>query len=151
MKKSITSNNKAESKKSELSRELILKVLHSEMIDFIKKYNEIDKMQNLPVEVNDLMESHFSNVASIMRKFMTSSFKTKTGRPKNQDIREYFRNEVILFQIKNSGSKQFPTEKAFFKQLDQLNAELHKEKQRPIVIDSKTFTNFKKEWREGLF
>jgi hypothetical protein len=121
------------------------------MIDFIKKYNEIDKMQNLPVEVNDLMESHFSNVASIIRKFMTSSFKTKTGRPKNQSIREYFRNEVILFQIKNNGSKQFPTEKAFFKQLDQLNAALYKENQRPIVIDSKTFTNFKKEWIEGLF
>lgn len=151
MKKSLTSNSEADSKKSELSRVLILKVLHAEMIAFIKEYNKLDKKLNLPVEVNDLITNHFSNVASIIREFMMSSFKTKTGRPKNQDSREYFRNEVILFQIKNNGAKQFPTERAFFAQLDQVNAARYKEKQRPINIDSKTFNNFKKEWKEGLF
>lgn len=151
MKKSISSIGGSESEKSEINRQLILKDLHSEMLDLIKRFNTIDKKHELPVEVSVLISSHFSNVAVIIREFMILSFKTKTGRPKNQNIREYFREEVILFQIKNNGSKQFPTEKAFFKQLDQLNAELHKEKQRPIVIDSKTFANFKKEWREGLF
>ena len=151
MKKFISSIGGFKSEKSEINRQLILKDLHSEMLDLIKRFNTIDKKHEVPVEVSDLISSHFSNVAVIIREFTILSFKTKTGRPKNQNIREYFRGEVILFQIKNNGSKQFPTEKAFFKQLDQLNAELHKEKQTPIVIDSKTFANFKKEWREGLF
>ena len=151
MKESISSIGGFESEKSEVNRELILKVLHSEMLDLIKRFNTIDKKHELPVEVSDLISSHFSNVAAIIREFMILSFKTKTGRPKNQNIREYFREEVILFQIKNKGKKQFPTEKDFFNQLAKLNADLYKEKERRILIDSKTFANFKKEWREGLF
>jgi len=151
MKKSISSIGGFEYEKSEVNRELILKVLHSEMLDLIKRFNTIDNKHELPVEVSDLISSHFSNVAEIIKEFMILSFKTKTGRPKNQNIREYFREEVILFQIKNKGKKRFPTEKDFFNQLAELNAELYKEKQRPIVIDSKTFANFKKEWREGWF
>ena len=151
MKKSISSIGGSESEKSEINRQLILKDLHSEMLDLIKRFNTIDKKHELPVEVSVLISSHFSNVAAIIREFMILSFKTKTGRPKNQNIREYFREEVILFQIKNKGKKQFPTEKEFFNQLAELNAALYKLKERPIVIDSKTFANFKKEWREGWF
>ena len=151
MKKAISSIGGIESEKSEVNRELILKDLHSEMLVLIKRFNTIEKEHELPVEVRDLISSHFSNVEAIIREFMILSFKTKTGRPKNQSIREYFREEVILFQIKNKGKKQFPTEKDFFNQLAELNAELYKEKERPILIDSKTFANFKKEWREGLF
>ena len=151
MKKSISSIGKFEFEKSEVNRELILNVLHSEMLDLIKRFNTIDKKYELPVEVSDLISSHFSNVEAIIREFMILSFITKTGRPKNQIIREYFRNEIILFQIKNHGKKEFPTEKDFFNQLAEVNSKLYKINERSIVIDSKTFANFKKEWREGLF
>jgi len=137
--------------KSNLNRELICKTLHSKMINFAKTYNDIDKKNKLPPDLDLLVQAHFSEVSSIIRQFMCNSFNTKSGRPRDQIAREYFRIEVHAFQIKNKGSKRFPSEKIFFKQLDAVNAELHKNKQEEIKLDSKTFTNFKREWKDGTF
>jgi len=137
--------------KSNFNRELIFKTLHSEMINLVKNYNDIDKKNKLPTDLDLLIQAHFSEVSRIIIQFMCNSFNTKSGRPRDQIAREYFRIEVHAFQIKNKGSKRFPSEKIFFKQLDAVNAELHKNKQEEIKLDSKTFTNFKREWKDGTF
>ena len=137
--------------KSNLNRELIFKTLHSEMINLVKNYNDIDNKNKLPNDLDLLIQAHFSEVSRIIIQFMCNSFNTKSGRPRDQIAREYFRIEVHAFQIKNKGPKRFPSEKIFFKQLDAVNAELHKNKQEEIKLDSKTFTNFKREWKDGTF
>ena len=137
--------------KSNLNRELIFKTLHSEMINLVKNYNDIDNKNKLPIDLDLLIQAHFSEVSRIIIQFMCNSFNTKSGRPRDQIAREYFRIEVHAFQIKNKGSKRFPSEKIFFKQLDAVNAELHENKQEEIKLDSKTFTNFKREWKDGTF
>ena len=137
--------------KSNLNRELIFKTLHSEMINLVKNYNDIDNKNKLPTDLDLLIQAHFSKVGSIIIQFMCNSFNTKSGRPKDQIAREYFRIEVHAFQIKNKGARPFPSEKIFFRQLDAMNDELHKNKQKEIRLDSKTFTNFKREWKDGTF
>ena len=121
------------------------------MINFVNKYNDIDKMNKLPSDLDLLVQAHFSEVSQIIIQFMCNSFNTKSGRPRDQVAREYFRSEINSFQIKNNGEKLFPSEKIFFKQLDAINAELHKNKQEEIKMDTKTFTNFKREWKDGTF
>ena len=147
----MSSSKPSKQQISELNRELIGKTLHSEMINFVNKYNDIDKMNKLPSDLDLLVQAHFSEVSQIIIQFMCNSFNTKSGRPRDQVAREYFRSEVNSFQIKNNGSKLFPSEKIFFKQLDAINAELHKNKQEEIKMDTKTFTNFKREWKDGTF
>ena len=147
----MSSSKPSKQQISELNRELIGKTLHSEMINFVNKYNDIDKMNKLPSDLDLLVQAHFSEVSQIIVQFMVNSFNTKSGRPRDQLAREYFRTEVHAFQIKNKGLKLFPSEKIFFKQLDAVNAELHKNKQEEIKLDSKTFTNFKREWKDGTF
>ena len=147
----MSSSKPSKQQISELNRELIGKTLHSEMINFINKYNDIDKMNKLPSDLDLLVQAHFSEVSQIIIQFMVNSFNTKSGRPRDQLARAYFRSEVNSFQIKNNGSKLFPSEKIFFKQLDAINAELHKNKQEEIKMDTKTFTNFKREWKDGTF
>ena len=147
----MSSSKPSKQQISELNRELIGKTLHSEMINFVNKYNDIDKMNKLPSDLDLLVQAHFSEVSQIIIQFMCNSFNTKSGRPRDQIAREYFRIEVHAFQIKNKGSKRFPSEKIFFKELDAVNAELHKNKQEEIKLDSKTFTNFKREWNDGTF
>ena len=147
----MSSSKPSKQQISELNRELIGKTLHSEMINFINKYNDIDKMNKLPSDLDLLVQAHFSEVSQIIIQFMCNSFNTKSGRPRDQVAREYFRSEVNSFQIKNNGGKLFPSEKIFFKQLDAINAELHKNKQEEIKMDTKTFTNFKREWKDGTF
>ena len=147
----MSSSKPSKQQISELNRELIGKTLHSEMINFINKYNDIDKMNKLPSDLDLLVQAHFSEVSQIIIQFMCNSFNTKSGRPRDQVAREYFRSEVNSFQIKNNGAKLFPSEKIFFKQLDAINAELHKNKQEEIKMDTKTFTNFKREWKDGTF
>jgi len=121
------------------------------LINFAKNYNDIEKKNKLPSDLDLLVQAHFSEVSSIIIQFMCNSFNTKSGRPKDQVAREYFRAEVHAFQIKNKGLKPFPSEKIFFKQLDAVNAELHKKNQEEIKMDTKTFTNFKREWKDGTF
>ena len=147
----MSSSKPSKQQISELNRELIGKTLHSEMINFVNKYNDIDKMNKLPSDLDLLVQAHFSEVSQIIIQFMCNSFNTKSGRPRDQVAREYFRSEVNSFQIKNNGSKLFPSEKIFFKQLDAINAELHKNKQEEIKMDTKTFTNLKREWKDGTF
>ena len=147
----MSSSKPSKQQISELNRELIGKTLHSEMINFVNKYNDIDKMNKLPSDLDLLVQAHFSEVSQIIIQFMVNSFNTKSGRPRDQLARAYFRSEVNSFQIKNNGSKLFPSEKIFFKQLDAINAELHKNKQEEIKMDTKTFTNFKREWKDGTF
>ena len=147
----MSSSKPSKQQISELNRELIGKTLHSEMINFVNKYNDIDKMNKLPSDLDLLVQAHFSEVSQIIIQFMCNSFNTKSGRPRDQVAREYFRSEVNSFQIKNNGAKLFPSEKIFFKQLDAINAELHKNKQEEIKMDTKTFTNFKREWKDGTF
>ena len=147
----MSSSKPSKQQISELNRELIGKTLHSEMINFVNKYNDIDKMNKLPSDLDLLVQAHFSEVSLIIIQFMCNSFNTKSGRPRDQVAREYFRSEVNSFQIKNNGAKLFPSEKIFFKQLDAINAELHKNKQEEIKMDTKTFTNFKREWKDGTF
>ena len=147
----MSSSKPSKQQISELNRELIGKTLHSEMINFVNKYNDIDKMNKLPSDLDLLVQAHFSEVSQIIIQFMCNSFNTKSGRPRDQVAREYFRSEVNSFQIKNNGSKPFPSEKIFFKQLDAVNAELHKKNQEEIKMDTKTFTNFKREWKDGTF
>ena len=147
----MSSSKPSKQQISELNRELIGKTLHSEMINFVNKYNDIDKMNKLPSDLDLLVQAHFSEVSQIIIQFMVNSFNTKSGRPRDQLAREYFRSQVNSFQIKNNGSKLFPSEKIFFKQLDAINAELHKNKQEEIKMDTKTFTNFKREWKDGTF
>ncbi len=147
----MSSSKPSKQQLSELNRELIGKTLHSEMINFVNKYNDIDKMNKLPSDLDLLVQAHFSEVSQIIVQFMVNSFNTKSGRPRDQLAREYFRSEVNSFQIKNNGSKRFPSEKNFFKQLDAINAELHKKNQEEIKMDTKTFTNFKREWKDGTF
>ena len=147
----MSSSKPSKQQISELNRELIGKTLHSEMINFVNKYNDIDKMNKLPSDLDLLVQAHFSEVSQIIIQFMVNSFNTKSGRPRDQLAREYFRSEVNSFQIKNNGAKLFPSEKIFFKQLDAINAELHKNKQEEIKMDTKTFTNFKREWKDGTF
>ena len=147
----MSSSKPSKQQISELNRELIGKTLHSEMINFVNKYNDIDKMNKLPSDLDLLVQAHFSEVSQIIIQFMCNSFNTKSGRPRDQLARAYFRSEVNSFQIKNNGSKLFPSEKIFFKQLDAINAELHKNKQEEIKMDTKTFTNFKREWKDGTF
>jgi hypothetical protein len=149
--KKMSSSKPSKQQLSELNRELIGKTLHSEMINFVNKYNDIDKMNKLPSDLDLLVQAHFSEVSQIIVQFMVNSFNTKSGRPRDQLAREYFRSEVNSFQIKNNGSKRFPSEKNFFKQLDAINAELHKKNQEEIKMDTKTFTNFKREWKDGTF
>ena len=147
----MSSSKPSKQQISELNRELIGKTLHYEMINFVNKYNDIDKMNKLPSDLDLLVQAHFSEVSQIIIQFMVNSFNTKSGRPRDQLARAYFRSEVNSFQIKNNGSKLFPSEKIFFKQLDAINAELHKNKQEEIKMDTKTFTNFKREWKDGTF
>ena len=147
----MSSSKPSKQQISELNRELIGKTLHSEMINFVNKYNDIDKMNKLPSDLDLLVQAHFSEVSQIIIQFMVNSFNTKSGRPRDQLARAYFRSEVNSFQIKNNGSKLFPSEKIFFKQLDAINAELHKNKQEEIKMDTKTFTNLKREWKDGTF
>ena len=147
----MSSSKPSKQQISELNRELIGKTLHSEMINFVNKYNDIDKMNKLPSDLDLLVQAHFSEVSQIIIQFMCNSFNTKSGRPRDQVAREYFRSEINSFQIKNNGEKLFPSEKIFFKQLDAINAELHKNKQEEIKMDTKTFTNFKREWKDGTF
>lgn len=147
----MSSSKPSKQQISELNRELIGKTLHSEMINFVNKYNDIDKMNKLPSDLDLLVQAHFSEVSQIIIQFMVNSFNTKSGRPRDQLAREYFRSQVNSFQIKNNGSKLFPSEKIFFKQLDAINAELHKNKQEEIKMDTKTFTNLKREWKDGTF
>ena len=147
----MSSSKPSKQQISELNRELIGKTLHSEMINFVNKYNDIDKMNKLPSDLDLLVQAHFSEVSLIIIQFMCNSFNTKSGRPRDQVAREYFRSEINSFQIKNNGEKLFPSEKIFFKQLDAINAELHKNKQEEIKMDTKTFTNFKREWKDGTF
>ncbi len=151
MSTSKLSKSAATKDKSNLNRELICKTLHSELINFAKNYNHIEKKNKLPSDLDLLVQAHFSKVSSIIIQFMCNSFNTKSGRPKDQVAREYFRTEIHAFQIKNKGLKLFPSEKIFFKQLDAINAELHKNKQEEIKMDTKTFTNFKREWKDGTF
>ena len=77
--------------KSNLNRELICKTLHSKMINFAKTYNDIDKKNKLPPDLDLLVRAHFSEVSSIIIQFMCNSFNTKSGRPRDQIAREYFR------------------------------------------------------------
>ena len=147
----MSSSKPSKQQISELNRELIGKTLHSEMINFVNKYNDIDKMNKLPSDLDLLVQAHFSEVSQIIIQFMVNSFNTKSGRPRDQLARAYFRSEVNSFQIKNNGAKLFPSEKIFFKQLDAINAELHKNKQEEIKMDTKTFTNLKREWKDGTF
>ena len=147
----MSSSKPSKQQISELNRELIGKTLHSEMINFVNKYNDIDKMNKLPSDLDLLVQAHFSEVSQIIVQFMVNSFNTKSGRPRDQLAREYFRSQVNSFQIKNNSLKLFPSEKIFFKQLDAINVELHKNKQEEIKMDTKTFTNFKREWKDGTF
>ena len=147
----MSSSKPSKQQISELNRELIGKTLHSEMINFVNKYNDIDKMNKLPSDLDLLIQAHFSEVSQIIIQFMVNSFNTKRGRPRDQLAREYFRTEVHAFQVTNKGSKLFPSEKLFFKELDAINAQLHKDKQEEIKLDSKTFNNFKREWKDGTF
>lgn len=147
----MSSSKPSKQQISELNRELIGKTLHSEMINFVNKYNDIDNMNKLPSDLDLLVQAHFSGVSQIIIQFMCNSFNTKSGRPRNQAAREYFRSQVNSFQIKNNSSKLFPSEKIFFKQLDAFNVELHKNKQEEIKMDTKTFTNLKREWKDGTF
>ena len=121
MSTSKLSKSVATKDKSNLNRELICKTLHSELINFAKNYNDIEKKNKLPSDLDLLVQAHFSEVSSIIIQFMCNSFNTKSGRPRDQIAREYFRIEVHSFQIKNKGSKRFPSEKIFFKQLIIIN------------------------------
>ena len=112
----MSSSKPSKQQISELNRELIGKTLHSEMINFVNKYNDIDKMNKLPSDLDLLVQAHFSEVSQIIIQFMVNSFNTKSGRPRDQLAREYFRSEINSFQIKNNGEKLFPSEKIFFKQ-----------------------------------
>ena len=136
---------------SKLNRELIAITLHEQFLSFIKGYNIIDEKYQLPEELNELLSNHLSVVMGIIRQHMIINNVTKTGRPKNDIAREYFRNEVNLHQMRTNSTKKFPTEKDFFNQLAKVNGDLFKSRQKEIFIDNKTFRNLKKEWKEGTF
>jgi len=149
LKKTIKNNIKTD--KAELNRKLIGKDLHAEIMDLVRKFNVIDKKYQLPSELNDLLLNHLTNVMGIITQHSVNSYEKKSGRPKNEIAREYFRGEVHTCQIRSKGTKLFPVEKVFFKKLDELNEELYKSGEKEISIDSKSFRNFKKEWKEGIF
>jgi hypothetical protein len=136
---------------SKLNRELIAVTLHEQMISFIKEFNIIDEKYQLPEELNELLSNHLSIVMGIIRQHMIINNVTKTGRPKNDIAREYFRNEVVLHQMRTKSTKEFPKESDFFNQLTKVNDDLFRSGQKEITIDTRTFNNFKKEWKEGTF
>jgi hypothetical protein len=144
-KKVIKTNN------SKLNRELIAVTLHETIMRFKKEFNIIDENYHLPKEIDDLFNKHFSDVMGIIRQHMIINMVTKTGRPKNDAAREFFRNEVNQHQMKSSHNGDFPSEKEFFDQLSKLNYDLIKNGCEEILIDPKTFRNLKKEWKEGFF
>lgn len=112
LKKTIKNNVKTD--KAELNRKLIGKDLHAEVMDLVRKFNNIDKKYQLPSELNDLLLNHLTNVMDIITQYSVNSYEKKSGRPKNEIAREYFRGEVHACQIRSKGNETISSRKSFF-------------------------------------
>ena len=100
MSTSKLSKSVATKDKSNLNRELICKTLHSELINFAKNYNDIEKKNKLPSDVDLLVQAHFSEVSSIIIQFMCNSFNKKVVALKIRSLVSISEPKFMLFRLK---------------------------------------------------
>jgi hypothetical protein len=152
---------------------LIRKSLHSHAVKLVKKYNHICKKEKLPGVLDDLIFNHYSEIMKIIHEFTKQIYETKrSGAPKKEREREFFRSTVINHQLKTK-SMTIPTQRQLLEELDRENEKIeneikrirqefkNKRKTNPLLIEpnypkklsisEKQYENLKKEFEEGLY
>lgn len=152
---------------------LIRKLLHSQAVKLVKKYNHICKKEKLPRVLDDLIFDHYSEIMKVIHEFTKHIYETKRpGAPKKEREREFFRAVVINHQLKTK-SMTIPSQRQVLEELDKENERIDNEikkireeyknklKTNSIVIEpnypkklsisEKQYEHLKNEFEEGLY
>ena len=149
------SKNSKKSSKKELNRKLIAKDLHKVLIDWRKEINAYDKKSPIPEKLSAILANHFSKVMGIIRQHVINGESPSeggkhVGGQQNVLGREFFREEANIHKIKHPKT-EFPSWKAFDRELEKHNNDRIKNGLPEVKISSRGYDEFKEQWRNGEF
>lgn len=134
------------------NQKLIREDLHKELIQFYKACVKFKDTKKIPEQLEEIIEKHYSKVTRIISDFRINDIKasTRKGRPKNQEARDYFEEQITKYQYENK-TLGFPKKEDFFEELQNENTKRQKEGKRNILLSERAYDDFIKEWKEGFF